>query len=106
MKQITLAKAYLIYALSCISIIALYLYSTILREYAEILGRLRPFISQYYNLETVAVIGFGLNLSYFLHFRKSNYKLALFHLVLAILLLIFALFGVINMNFRFIESTR
>ncbi len=86
MKQITLTKTYLIYFATCIAIIILYLYSTILKEDAEMVGQSHSFISQYYNLGTVAMIGFGLNLSYFCHLRKTNKILGIIHLVLATLL--------------------
>lgn len=97
MKQVSLLKAYIIYIFTCISIIALYLHSMIIKETSEMFGQPKPLLSQYYDLGTVARIGVGLNLYYYFYTKKQNEILSIFHLILSILLAVFVISGLVSM---------
>jgi hypothetical protein len=98
MKQDSLSKAYFIYFVACIAIIFLYLYSTVSRESAEILNQPVPIISQYYDLKTVAIVGFGLNLFYSFYTKNKSKFISKIHFILALFLLLVGLFGIISIT--------
>jgi hypothetical protein len=95
MKKLSILTSYVIYFATCVAIIALYLYSTVIKEDAEMFNQSRPLISQYYNLNTVAFMGVGLNLSYYFYAKSRNKTLSVIHLILAIALAIFGAYGII-----------